>query len=253
MSKVIYAVGDVHGRLDCLKELRKKISADGQKYNERKVVYLGDYVDRGPDSYGVIQEFIENPLEGFEEIFLMGNHEDFMVKALSSEADWDRVKSWLYNGGVRTLQSYKIDVVNMIGRYQDVVMEFNGFNMGLAEKVMPKLQIELANNVPPEHYNFFKNMKLSHTEDGYFFVHAGVNPDLSLEEQTDHDLLWIRHRFLDSDKDFGVKVVHGHTPNVVVQQKPNRIGIDTCAFDTGVLTAVAITNGQEYFLNTKLM
>lgn len=253
MKKVVYAVGDVHGRLDCLKELRRKLVADSNKYDDRTIVYLGDYVDRGPDSYGVIQEFITNPLEGFKEIFLYGNHEEFMYQALRGTADWDRVKSWLYHGGVRTLQSYKIDVPSLIGRYQDMVMEYNGFNMGLAEKVMPRLQEELLNNVPPEHNDFFANLKLFHSEDGYYFCHAGVNPDLELCEQTDHDLIWIRHKFLNSDKNFGVKVVHGHTPGPVPINKHNRIGIDTCAFDTGVLTAVALTDGQEYFIDTKMM
>jgi serine/threonine protein phosphatase 1 len=253
MNKCIYACGDIHGRFDCLIELKKKILNDSEKYDEKTIIYLGDYVDRGPNSAGVIDEFIKNPLHGFEEIYLRGNHEDFMINALNGKADWDAVKSWLYHGGVKTLKSYNIDVPSLIGRYQDMVMEYNGFNMGLAEKVMPKLHNELLQNVPKEHIKFYENLKLYHREQGYVFVHAGIDPDLTFEEQTEHQMLWIRQKFLQSDMNFGFKVVHGHTPGPVPINRHNRIGIDTCAFDTGVLTAVALTDNNEYFIDTKLM
>lgn len=256
MSKVVYAVGDIHGRLDCLQEIRRKIVNHSSRFDDKTIVYLGDYVDRGPDSYGVIQEFVKNSLAGFNEVFLYGNHEEFMIRALNGTADWDRVKSWLYHGGVRTLQSYDIDVPTLIGRYQDMVMEYNGFNMGLADKVMPKLRDELLNNVPEAHIRFFEGLKLFHQEEGYFFAHAGINPDVSLVEQiktNSDDFIWIRGKFLHSDNDYGFKVVHGHTPHHEVVIKHNRIGIDTCAFDTGVLSAIALYDGKEEVLNTKFM
>jgi serine/threonine protein phosphatase 1 len=250
----IYAIGDIHGKLSCLESIRQKILVDSKQYSNNKIIYLGDYIDRGPDSYGVIETFIKNPMHGFKEIFLKGNHEESITDILDDKSDWDRVCAWLYHGGYNTLQSYRVDVLKLIGPFEQVSKEFNNFNLnlfGLKTKIMPIIKDIIVSHFPPHHIDFFKyKLKTLHKEQGYFFVHAGIDPDMDIDDQTEEQFFWIRQDFLQSDKNFGFKVVHGHTPGPIPVNRHNRIGIDTGAYGNGILTAVALADGKEYFLQT---
>jgi len=231
---VVYAIGDVHGRAELLERLESKIRADAESRPEsrRVIVYLGDYIDRGLDSRGVIDQLIAQGDDGFERVFLRGNHEDAMLRFLEST---DIGRSWKGFGGDATLYSYGVDV---FGAPPDGVDK------------MEHIQAQLRENVPDEHLAFLKSLVLSHVEGDYFFVHAGVRPGLPLDHQSPNDMMWIRDEFLNSRQDFGKIVVHGHSirPQPVVQS--NRIGIDTGAFASGVLTALVLWGDQHGFLQT---
>lgn len=222
----VYAVGDIHGCLEQLKALQERILQDAAKSRaERKVVvYLGDYVDRGPESRGVIDHLIEQPLEGFKSVHLMGNHEQFMLDFLR---DSDVMRIWLLNGGDETLRSFDVN-------------PFTGGPDGL--------QNALRDALTAKEQKFLRGLRLSHTEGSYHFVHAGVKPGVALDAQDPHDLLWIRDEFLSSKEDFGKIIVHGHSPRSKPEQPANRINIDTGAVYGGPLTAVALEAGKRHFL-----
>jgi serine/threonine protein phosphatase 1 len=228
---VIYAVGDIHGCLNKLKRLHLAIRDDAatRRATRRIVVYLGDYVDRGPDSAGVVDFLIGHPLLGFESVYLKGNHEDFLLRFLE---DARIIEAWFMNGGDATLESYDVDI----------------FDPALSENRAEGLRRRFASAVPPAHLAFYHNLKLWHVEGDYAFVHAGVRPGLPLTAQRDLDLLWIRYEFLGSSADFGHVVVHGHTPTWRPDVRLNRIGIDTGAVYGGVLTALALEDGKRDFL-----
>lgn len=229
----IYAVGDIHGRPDLLTKLQAMILADAKRrrVDRRVVVYLGDYVDRGPDSKGVLERLVERPLDGFESVFLKGNHEDFMLRFLG---DGSLATSWMLNGGMATLRSYGIDVLDPVR----------------GEDRLKKARNDLARALPPRHRDFLNGLDLWHREGDYLFVHAGVRPGVAIEDQRETDLLWIRHEFLNSDADFGGIVVHGHTVVGDPETRANRIGIDTGAVMTGCLTALAIEGTDRAFIRT---
>ncbi|MEJ2120900.1 MAG: metallophosphoesterase family protein [Alphaproteobacteria bacterium] len=235
----VYAVGDIHGRADLLTTLRKKIAKDGKRAVKRAgikrkvVVYLGDYVDRGPDSFGVIEMLLNEPLDGFEEICLKGNHEDYMTKFLVGDGDG---LGWLFNGAETTIASYGIEPGNW--------MDFD-------PETLRGLRAELSDAIPKQHLGFFRDLALSHQEGGYLFVHAGIRPDVPLDDQDDEDLMWIRDDFLNSDADHAARVVHGHTISWTPEILPNRIGIDTGAFASGVLTALVVEGAETRILTTE--
>lgn len=235
----VYAVGDIHGRADLLTTLRKKIAKDGKRAVKRAgikrkvVVYLGDYVDRGPDSFGVIEMLLNEPLDGFEEICLKGNHEDYMTKFLVGDGDG---LGWLFNGAETTIASYGIEPGNW--------MDFD-------PETLRSLRAELSDAIPKQHLGFFKGLALSHREGGYLFVHAGIRPDVPLDDQDEEDLMWIRDDFLNSDADHAARVVHGHTISWTPEILPNRIGIDTGAFASGVLTALVVEGAETRILTTE--
>lgn len=231
----VYAVGDSHGCAQLLGELHVAIledsaAADARAPAERRVaVYLGDYIDRGPDSRGLLEMLIAEPLPGFETVHLMGNHDLFMRQFLDGE---DVTAMWMMNGGVATLRSYGVDpgVRHRIGGGVD------------------RLRAELEARLPAAHRGFLSGLRLSHVEGGYFFVHAGVRPGVPLEAQDAHDLVWIRELFLSSEADHGKVVVHGHTPADAPEVRANRIGIDTGACYGGRLTALVLEGDGRRFL-----
>jgi len=227
----IYAVGDVHGRADLLGELHKRIARDAGKAPEsrRVIVYLGDYVDRGPDSAGVIDRLIDSPLDGFEKVYLMGNHEQFMIDFLS---DPSVGALWLSNGGGATLASYGVDVTD--GDPVD----------------MAKVAALLRKILPAEHLAFLEGLALSHREGDYFFAHAGIRPGVPLEKQSEDDLLWIREPFLDVPETREVVVVHGHTPVKAAEVHDNRIAVDTGAVWSDRLTAAVLHDEEQSFIHT---
>jgi len=228
----VYAVGDIHGRADLLNELRAMILDDaGDDAKSRKVVvYLGDYIDRGRDSRGVVQALVEAPLEGFEEVHLMGNHDAWMLDCLEGD---ELDLSWLLNGGPATLESYGVSPP------ADLTLE----GLEAARR-------DLGEKVPAAHREFFKGLKLSHVEGDYLFVHAGIRPGVPLAQQQRDDLLWIREEFLYSNLDHGKIVIHGHSPAHQVQVYSNRIGIDTWAFATSQLTCLVLEGEERRFLQT---
>lgn len=230
----VYAVGDIHGRLDLLLRLQGLIAADAGRARARRrvLVYIGDYIDRGPDSAGVLDLLLDRPLPGFQIVHLLGNHEDTL---LQFPDDITVGPSWLTYGGMQTLASYFIEVSP--GSWRD-------------ERELRRLQDEVRRRVPRRHVEFMRGLPLSHVEGNYLFVHAGVRPGIPLEQQERDDLLWIRDEFLKSSEDHGRIVVHGHTISEAPDQQPNRIGIDTGAFHTGHLTCVVLDGTSRAFLHT---
>lgn len=228
----VYAVGDIHGRSDLLRELHRRIRADAESAAElaRTIVYLGDYIDRGPGSYDVLEMLIHQPLTGFRRVHLKGNHEDMMLRFLDGADDG----TWLYNGGDATLASYGVPL--------------DWAPLGRAELELLRWRLNKA--LPPHHRAFLGGLQLSHTEGDYLFVHAGLRPGVPIEAQRPADLMWIRGKFLDSDEDFGKRVVHGHTITPKPELRPNRIGIDTGAFYTGRLTCLVLQGSKQRFLHT---
>lgn len=227
----IYAIGDIHGRSDLLDRMIVAIAQDmaTSPIDEALTVTLGDYVDRGPDSRGVVERLIHNPF-ATRFVALKGNHEALLegfLKDPSSGEHWRRL------GGLETLHSYGIDVGSlMIGRRYETASG------------------ELRAALPATHVAFFNSLRLSLTVGPYFLCHAGVRPGIHLERQSEEDLLWIRNEFLDSKIDFGKIVVHGHTPSVGQELLSNRINVDTGAFMTGLLTCAVLEGSAVRFLST---
>jgi serine/threonine protein phosphatase 1 len=229
----IYAVGDIHGRLDLLTALTERILADAAQHqaSRKVVVYLGDYIDRGDQSRQVIEHLLHETLPGFERVHLKGNHEDIMLRFL---ADASVGPNWLTYGGMETLESYGIDPPAP--------------RDGAAE--MERARRALAAVLPSEHLAFLRALPLAHEEGGYFFVHAGIRPGVPLDQQTEMDMLWIRDEFLRSDAAFGRVVVHGHSIAPEPEIRRNRIGIDTGAFHSGHLTCLVAEGTERSFLQT---
>ncbi|MDO8288383.1 MAG: metallophosphoesterase family protein [Parvibaculum sp.] len=229
----LYAVGDIHGRNDLLEQLLTDVAADGCLYaDKRKVlIFLGDYVDRGLQSRQVIERLSTLDLEGFETVFLKGNHELAMMQFLG-DAQFGR--TWKYYGGLETLHSYGINELTLSDNPDDFEAARRRFNEIL----------------PLRHRQFLEFLPLSVTFGDYFFTHAGVRPGISLARQIEDDLLWIRDDFLNSRSSFGKVVVHGHTPQEDAVFRSNRIGIDTGAYVTGVLTCLVLDGASRFLIQT---
>jgi serine/threonine protein phosphatase 1 len=228
----IYVIGDIHGRSDLLDRLVLEISRDLDAHpaGQCLTVTLGDYLDRGPDSRGVLDRLVGNPFPtGF--VALKGNHEELLETFLRTPSI---AAEWRLLGGLETLHSYGVQVRSlMIGRNYEEAAE------------------ALRVAMPQSHVEFLTSLKLSLTADKYFLCHAGVRPGVRLSEQRAEDLLWIREPFLNSRADFGKIVVHGHTPVEEPEVRPNRINIDTGAFMSGRLTCAALESESVRFLSTK--
>jgi serine/threonine protein phosphatase 1 len=229
----VYAIGDIHGCIEPLRRLHQLMRehATAQPVARNVVVYLGDYVDRGPDSRGVIDVLRDEPLPGFERIYLKGNHEASLLHFL---ADEQHGPQWFTYGGDATLYSYGVHAPRSATD-----------SVGLQ-----RAQSEFAQKLPPEHRDFFNHLRLTHIEDDYLFVHAGLRPGVPLEDQNAEDLLWIRDEFLRSDADFGKIIVHGHSISEAPTIRPNRIGIDTGAFAGGPLTCLVLEGTSRTFLTS---
>jgi serine/threonine protein phosphatase 1 len=229
----IYAVGDIHGRLDLLESLEEMIAADAAEVApaRRVVVYLGDYVDRGMEARQVVDRLMASALDGFEAVHLKGNHEDFLLRFLD---DVQIGAGWLRNGGNTTLYSYGIRPPD---RPTDIA-------------ALQRARDELRRRLPPAHLDFYRGLEHSHVEGDYFFAHAGVMPGRPLDRQAPEDLMWIREDFLECPDDHGKIVVHGHTITEQPDIRGNRIGIDTGAYATGCLTALVLEGTTHRFLQT---
>jgi calcineurin-like phosphoesterase family protein len=229
----IYAIGDIHGRADLLRQLHGLIHADAYRRQASRnvVVYLGDYVDRGDQSPAVIDLLLDEPLPSFESIYIKGNHEESLLRFLEDTAVGP---AWLFYGGAQTLVSYGV-------RPPDVPMN---------PRELARAQRDLAERLPPRHRRFMLGLALTHEEGDYFFAHAGVRPGVPFDQQTAQDLLWIRDDFLLAEENFGKIVVHGHTITERPEVRHNRIGIDTGAFASGRLTCLILEGSQLGFLQT---
>jgi serine/threonine protein phosphatase 1 len=229
----IYAVGDIHGRDDLLAELLDRIEQDacGAPFDRNILIFLGDYVDRGLQSKQVLDRLTGAGPAGFERVFLKGNHEQALLQFLSDAAFG---KTWKYYGGLETLHSYGITELTLSDDPADFERARERFDAAL----------------PHAHRHFLETLQLSAEFGGYFFAHAGVRPGVALHRQIEEDLLWIREDFLESSSRYGKVVVHGHTPREEVVVRPNRIGIDTGAYMTGVLTALVLEGEGKRFLQT---
>jgi serine/threonine protein phosphatase 1 len=229
-----YVIGDIHGRADLLAELLAVIKTDALVRpgpGTNVVVYLGDYVDRGPQSREVIDLILSDPLPDFAEVRLLGNHDDTLLRFLEDPAVGP---TWSSYGGDATLLSYGVrarpDLVG-IDRWED-------------------MRRQLVRLMPQAHVDFLKGLSLSCVAGDYLFVHAGVRPGVPVEKQSPADLLWIRDDFIESPFDHGQVIVHGHTPFDKPDVRHNRIGIDTNAFASGMLTSLILEGDQRHFLFT---
>lgn len=233
-GQLLYAVGDIHGRADLLADILRQIEQDARSSGavERlTLVFLGDYVDRGPDSRAVVDMLLGGLPQGFETHFLKGNHEAILLDFL---ADAMRLEHWLVNGGEATMRSYGVDTerLDRAGASPEAWRE------------------TFAKALPETHLRFFESLRLSVSFGDYLFVHAGVKPGVPLAAQQEADLVWIRGPFLNSAEPFGKIVVHGHTPTEKPVTRTNRIGIDTGACFTNRLTALRLKGRSREFLQT---
>jgi calcineurin-like phosphoesterase family protein len=230
----LYAVGDIHGRADLLEALLQQIAEDALRHPEtgtKRLIYLGDYVDRGPASSAVIDMVLHDAPPGFEVVPLMGNHEEMMLRFLE---DITVGRTWMMNGGDATLRSYGVEPPSMFAGTPQV----------------RHAQQQFAERLPARHKRFLEDLAVAHTEGDYLFVHAGVRPGVPLEQQRTEDLLWIRDEFLDCERDFGKVVVHGHSITLDPEFRPNRIGIDTGAYRSNQLTCLVLEGTEQQLLTT---
>jgi serine/threonine protein phosphatase 1 len=227
----VYCVGDIHGRLDLLANLHAQILDDSSAFDgDRFLVYLGDYIDRGGQSRQVIDLLLHAPLEGFEPVFLRGNHEQALLDWLEHP---EAAAAWLGFGGRETLASYGIDLPGPV-----------------SVSDLHDAMVRLGEVLPDTHRSFLENTTLSWRSGDYYFVHAGIRPGVALRAQHPEDQLWIREEFTGSTQDHGVVVVHGHTISQEPELLPNRIGLDTGAFHTGVLTCLVLDGAHKRLLQT---
>lgn len=223
----LYAIGDVHGCLDPLKRLEERIHQSARDCGlNAGVIFLGDYIDRGPDSKGVIEYLSGGSFAGLQAGFLLGNHEDILLQALAQPP---LVREWLRWGGMATLASYGVGLPA---------------NLDAVERD-EAVASAMAAALPDHHLSFFERLEVSYQLGDYLFVHAGIRPGRSLEKQSRYDMLTIREPFLTSSKVLPVRVVHGHSVAFEAQVTPCRIGIDTGAYATGRLSAVLLEEDRH--------
>jgi len=228
-----YVVGDIHGRIDLLEHLLAKIHADLQHRPSPKtlLVFVGDLVDRGPSSAQVIERLRCYRRDGIKPVFLLGNHEEVLLRIVAGDSSV--VDSWLKFGGLQCLQSYGVTLARIRGRSAEQVVEL------------------VQATVPKEHVEFLESFVDSCRFGDYLFVHAGIRPGIDVDQQSQSDLRWIREPFLFDERDYGFVVVHGHTITDEVEERPNRIGIDTGAYRSGVLTALVIEGTERWLIDTR--
>jgi serine/threonine protein phosphatase 1 len=227
-----YAIGDVHGRLDLLEEMLALIEADnGRRPRARTtIVFLGDLIDRGPESAGVVERLRAYRPAFASTLFLMGNHEEVLLRVLRGEIQL--LADWLQFGGAETLRSYGVDPGELRAMRSAEALEL------------------LRRKIPAEHVEFLSNFVDSASFGSYLFVHAGIRPGIALASQAPEDLRWIREPFLSDDSDHGHVVVHGHSISSEVELRHNRIGLDTGAYRSGILSALGIDAGERWLLQT---
>lgn len=228
-GKRIYAIGDIHGAADALDRLIEKIDQDAGGLDRAQLIFLGDYVDRGADSKGVIERLIGIQKQYTNAVFLKGNHEAVMLDFL---ADPEAALEWLEWGGDQTLRSYGV--------------------AGALTKSGNVLSKALSDALPKSHRAFLSGLSIKYRAGDYFFVHAGIRPGVAIDDQDDEDLMWIRKSFHDApeNKRPDLTIVHGHHPTKKPVDAGWRIGVDTGACWSGVLTAVRLIDDKRKFIST---
>lgn len=227
----LYCIGDIHGRLDLLQEVHRKIAGDAENFNGVKImVYLGDYVDRSMHSKQVVDCLLENNFPDFKTVFLLGNHEQVLLQFLNGK-DPAIAREWFQFGGLSTLVSYGVTIRGIP-----------------TAKDLERLQTDLKENMPAAHLAFYEGLILKYELGGYFFVHAGVRPKIKLPLQRPDDMLWIREEFLNSDLFHGKVIVHGHSVTETPEVRHNRIGLDTGAYTSGKLICAVFEDMNCRFL-----
>ncbi|MFO1074312.1 MAG: metallophosphoesterase family protein [Geminicoccaceae bacterium] len=234
----VYAIGDIHGRIDLLLALEQMIAADIAQSGRLRncvLVYLGDFVDRGFESRKVLDHLLARPADGIERVHLLGNHDLWLREfAQGGGVEEEMAASWIRFGGDATLLSY-------------------GIKLDLAKPEAERLaeaQELLQRRLPPTHATFLAELDRAFGLGDYFFCHAGIRPEVPLTHQSDTDLLWIREPFLSWNGSCGKIVVHGHTVEDQPVVRHNRIGIDTGACWTGRLTCLVLEGTRHRFLQT---
>lgn len=229
----VYAIGDVHGRNDLLQPLLDQIARDDTTRGaaETQIIFLGDLVDRGDDSAGVIETAMALKTSGRSVRFLLGNHEEVFLKACRKR-DLKTLRFFLKIGGDATLQSYPIPR----SEYLTLTLE--------------ELADRLPSLIPEAHLAFLENFEDQIILGDYAFVHAGIRPGVPLSEQKRSDMRWIREEFTDHRGDLEKVVVYGHTIYAEIEERGSRIGIDTGAFASGVLTAIGLEGDERWYLQT---
>jgi serine/threonine protein phosphatase 1 len=231
-GRVGFAVGDIHGRADLLATmlslLEGRAAEDNRTNGPPIVIFLGDYIDRGNHSAGVIELLLERP-QGFERRHLMGNHEQAMLAFLAAPLE---NRSWLAHGGTETLMSYGVQPPPSLGSEDAQWVD-------VAERLKQRL--------PPPHATFLDGLERYVQLGGYAFAHAGIDPEKPLAEQSDTDLFWIRDRFVSDRRPLPHRVVHGHTPVQDPFADHRRVAVDTGAYASGVLTAARFEGEQVTF------
>jgi len=234
-GQAVYAIGDVHGRFDLMQDVLARISVDASAHpadTSRSLVFLGDYIDRGSESRGVVEALLRDPLPGFDTVRLMGNHEEAFLAFLDGHSDG---LDWLSFGGLETLMSYGVPLRRM-PRTQEAIAE---------------LRLSVSSIVPSSHVEMLRRCLLHHSAGDYVFVHAGVRPGVPFERQTPTDLMWIRDDFLNSRIPLPKHVVvHGHTICDLPQDREYRINIDTGAFASGRLTCLVLRGNGRQFISS---
>ena len=228
-----YVVGDVHGRLDLLDQLLEKIHGELRRKPTRKalLVFVGDLIDRGPGSAQVVERLRTYQHPRVTPMFLLGNHEEVLLRILRGEADL--IEKWCRFGGAECMASYGVDPAAL----------------KRASDADALAMVRAA--VPAKHVAFIESFNDSCRFGDYVFVHAGIRPGIELDQQRQTDLRWIREPFLYDDTDHGFIVVHGHTISAEPEMLANRIGIDTGAYRSGVLTALAIDGTDTWLIDTR--
>lgn len=239
----VYAIGDLHGHAELLDKMHAAIAADLLVGEPRyaHIVYLGDYIDRGPDSKGVIERLIarRDRGDGIPKTFLKGNHENGFLEFMADPVGENFLK-W---GGIEMLASYGVH-----------------FDTADVEAIAPEDKVraaaEMEAAMPEEHWEFLDGLELSLTLGGYFFAHAGIDPLKPVDEQSERDLTFIRQPFLSWHENLMYKplshrVVHGHSVSKEPIIRPHRIGVDTGAYESGVLSAAVLEGGDVRFLSVE--
>ncbi|SDP58641.1 metallophosphoesterase family protein [Phyllobacterium sp. OV277] len=225
----VYAIGDVHGRLDLLQAMHRRILEENEKSPpfDWVVVHLGDYVDRGPDSRGVLDYLVNAQKKTHRMLTLAGNHDVGFLQFLD-KGDGHGV--FARHGGRQTAQSYGVTI-----DFDDSASVSAG-------------RSALLRAMPPEHVEFLSGLRRSTVMGDFFFCHAGIRPGVDLERQNPEDLIWIRWEFLDDPHLHSKVIIHGHTPASDVEVRPNRVNLDTGAYASGRLSAIMIDAEGKSFL-----
>ena len=225
-------VGDNHGRLDLLDEILDRIEADirARRRARNTIVFLGDLIDRGPQSAEVVERLRLYHPSFAGTVFIMGNHEEVLLRILGGEPEL--IRDWLQFGGAECVRSYGIDPERLRGMRGSEAIQL------------------LKRTIPAEQVKFLSSFVDTASFGNYLFVHAGIRPGVPLANQVPHDLRWIRLPFLADESDHGRIVIHGHTISEDVEVRPNRIGVDTGAYQSGVLSALGLEGDERWLLQT---